>query len=150
MGDCMKSGILTAGMFAFCAAFFLSPVTAQPADDGSIAGIIGKRGTPGASAPQYNGLANDALRGTLPAIAKFANRSFGGAGLATRGAKEAQIYKDVAPSVVLIVLKDGIGSGTLINDKGEILTNWHVVKGVKEVGVIFKPADGQRPSEKDI
>jgi S1-C subfamily serine protease len=146
----MKSGFLSAGLFAFCAAFFLAPVTAQPVDDGSIAGILGQRGIPGASAPQFNGLANDDLRGALPAISKFANRSFGGAGLATRGAKEAQIYKDVAPSVVLILVKNGLGTGTLINDKGEILTNWHVVRDVKEVGVVFKPADGSKPSEKDI
>lgn len=146
----MKSGILTTGLFAFCAAFFLAPVTAQPVGDGSISGIIGKRGTPRADAPQYDGLANDELRGTLPAISKVTSRSFGGAGLATRGAKEAQIYRDVAPSVVLILVKDSLGTGTLINDKGEILTNWHVVKGAKEVGVLFKPADGQKPNEKDV
>jgi S1-C subfamily serine protease len=146
----MKSGLLGAGLFAFCAAFFLAPVTAQPVDDGSIAGIIGQRGTPRADAPQYDGLANDELRGTFPAISKVTSRSFGGAGLTTRGAKEAQIYKDVAPSVVLILLKDSLGTGTLINDKGEILTNWHVIKGAKEVGVLFKPADGQKPNEKDV
>lgn len=84
-----------AGLFAFCAAFFLSPVSAQPVDDSGIAGTIGQRGA-------------------LPTISKFANRSFGSAGLATRGAKEAQICKDVAPSVVLILVKDGIGSGTLV------------------------------------
>lgn len=45
----MKSGLFTAGLFAFCAAFLLAPVTAQPLDD---KGIIGKRGTPRASAPR--------------------------------------------------------------------------------------------------
>ncbi len=64
----------------------------------------------------------------------------------TRGAKEIRLFAGVSPSVVLIVAaKDSkpksitTGSGTVISGNGEILTNWHVVRGFREVGVIFKP-----------
>lgn len=57
----------------------------------------------------------------------------------TRGAKETQVYQQASPSVVLIVTKDGLGSGVLIDAEGRIVTNLHVVEGAKEVGVIFKP-----------
>ncbi len=82
MGDCMKSGILTAGMFAFCAAFFLAPVTAQPVDDGSLAGIIGKRGNPRAPA-RRNIMAWPTMTcaGRFRPFPGLASRSFGGVGL---------------------------------------------------------------------
>jgi S1-C subfamily serine protease len=68
-----------------------------------------------------------------------------------RGAKEAQIYKRYSSSVVLIVTRDGLGTGTLVNARGDILTNFHVVKGAKDVAVIFKPiVDGQKPNKADL
>ena len=75
----------------------------------------------------------------------------------TRSIRDAALFKSIAPSVVLIVTDDvsgkgrSIGSGTLINKNGEILTNAHVVGSNKEVAVIFKPAtDTQKISESDI
>jgi S1-C subfamily serine protease len=56
-----------------------------------------------------------------------------------RGTKEAKLYKSISQSVVLVVTNDGLGSGSLISARGEILTNWHVIKNFTEVGVIFKP-----------
>lgn len=68
-----------------------------------------------------------------------------------RGAKEAQIYKRHAKSVVLILTKDSLGTGTLISTNGDIITNFHVVKGFPEVGVIFKPVlDGQKIADADL
>lgn len=68
-----------------------------------------------------------------------------------RGAKEVQLYKKVSPSVVLVVAENGLGSGSLINSSGEILTNWHVIAGAKEVGVIFKPhSDARALSKADV
>ena len=117
-------------------------------------GILGKRGAGTAAAPQYSGLANDSLRTVVPGFSQFANTSYREGGLATRGAKEAQIYSDIAPSVVMILVKKdkgyGIGTGTLINADGTILTNWHVIQGTKDVAVLFKPASGEKPEEKDI
>ena len=38
-----------------------------------------------------------------------------------------------------MVTNDALGSGTYIGSN-LILTNWHVVEGVNEVGILFKPA----------
>jgi V8-like Glu-specific endopeptidase len=65
----------------------------------------------------------------------------------SRSAEDTYLFKKVAPSVVLIITKDkkgySTGTGTLINNDGTILTNYHVVGNNKQVGVFFKP-------EKDI
>lgn len=72
-------------------------------------------------------------------------------GVNTRSVQDAALFKKVAPSVVLIVTKDGLGSGTIIDSKGDILTNWHVIAGYSEVGVILKPVSNkQKISNSDI
>jgi S1-C subfamily serine protease len=58
----------------------------------------------------------------------------------TRGARDVTVFRDVAPAVVLIVTKDGLGSGSVV-ENGLILTNWHVIRGHRQVNVIFKPAN---------
>ena len=69
---------------------------------------------------------------------------------ATRNARDIAVYRDAAPAVVLVVVKDGFGSGSLLEDN-TILTNWHVVKGYRQVNVIFKPADPfRKPSDDDM
>ncbi|WP_297995199.1 S1C family serine protease [uncultured Clostridium sp.] len=81
----------------------------------------------------------------------------------------ADIYKKVAPAVVMISTKsiqsvngwfqqetEGMGSGFIINTDGYILTNYHVINGAKEVTVTL--SDGQEvtasvvnyDSDKDI
>jgi S1-C subfamily serine protease len=59
---------------------------------------------------------------------------------ATRGAAETRVYQKASPAVVLIVTRNGLGSGALISADGKILTNLHVVDDAEVVGVIFKPA----------
>jgi len=56
-----------------------------------------------------------------------------------RSIKDAMLFKSLAPSVVLIMTEDGLGSGSLISQDGRILTNKHVVGDAKKVGVFFKP-----------
>ena len=90
-----------------------------------------------APAPNVTGLAAAAALAapaakTLKAMPKVA-------GPATRGAAEADIYRRISPSVVLILNQEGLGSGSVIGDDGTILTNAHVVGSDKKVGVIFKP-----------
>ena len=57
----------------------------------------------------------------------------------TRGAREAQIYSSLSPAVVLVFTGEGLGSGSLLDKHGTILTNWHVIEGYETVRVIFKP-----------
>jgi S1-C subfamily serine protease len=67
-----------------------------------------------------------------------------------RGGVGARIFRDTAPGVVLVVADDGFGSGVIINQAGEILTNWHVVRGTKNIGVMLKPPAGQRLRPTDM
>ena len=59
----------------------------------------------------------------------------------------ANLFKKVADGVVLVLTNEGLGSGSLITAGGEILTNWHVVKGYSVVGVVFRPPQGTPLSE---
>lgn len=68
-----------------------------------------------------------------------------------RGAASIKIYRQASPAVVLVVTDDGIGSGSLLNTRGDIVTNWHVVAGYRHVGVVFKPVqEGIRITSKDL
>ena len=60
----------------------------------------------------------------------------------TRGKKEVALYKKASPAVVFVLTNSGaIGSGAIIDAKGSVVTNWHVVKDEPSVVVIFKPKD---------
>jgi S1-C subfamily serine protease len=68
----------------------------------------------------------------------------------TRGARDIAVYRDVAPAVVLVLTKDGFGTGSLLDNR-TILTSLHVVKGYRQVNVIFKPTDPfGKPSNDDL
>lgn len=65
----------------------------------------------------------------------------------------ASVYQAIQPSLVLIQVKapgadgkeeDGLGSGVVIDDRGDILTSLHVVAGATEIQITF--ADGTRSS----
>ena len=74
----------------------------------------------------------------------------------TRGDTGVSVFRQVSPSVVLVVtgnVKDdkvtdvGFGAGVIIEPSGYVLTNWHVITGY-EAGVIFlKPATGATPEK---
>ena len=67
----------------------------------------------------------------------------------TRGAQDISLFRNVAPSVVLIWTKDGaLGSGSLLKDN-TILTNRHVVGDEREVTVVFKPSDPSGKAKND-
>lgn len=58
----------------------------------------------------------------------------------TRGARDIAVYAQVSPSVVLIVTKEELGTGSVVTSDGDVLTNYHVVGSNKDVAVIFKPS----------
>lgn len=69
----------------------------------------------------------------------------------TRSAADAQVYRTVSPSVVMVVAGDSVGSGSVVRVFGDVLTNWHVVRGHTEVAIVFKPAtEGQIPGKDEI
>ena len=55
------------------------------------------------------------------------SRNVWAAPAATRSARGIAVYRAASPSVVLIVTEEAIGSGSLVDASGLILTNWHVV-----------------------
>ncbi len=65
----------------------------------------------------------------------------------TRGAKEVEVYRKAAPAVVYVRASErnseevSIGSGAIIDGKGHVITNWHVVENYPLVFVVFKPKD---------
>jgi S1-C subfamily serine protease len=67
-----------------------------------------------------------------------------------RGGLGARIFRDAAPGVVLVVVDDGSGAGVILNQAGQILTNWHVVRGAQNIGVMLKPPTGQRLRPTDM
>jgi len=84
-------------------------------------------------------------------LADVAQQKFSEVGASTRSAKDVEIYRSIGPSVVLIVTKDGLGSGSLIGTSGEVITNYHVVKGFSDVAVVFKPSvEGTEPTRDDM
>ena len=68
----------------------------------------------------------------------------------TRGPQDISLFREAAPSVVLIRTIGGFGSGSLLQDN-VILTNFHVVDNNREVTVIFKPTDPSgKPTEDEV
>lgn len=116
---------------------------------------MGERGAPVQEGAASN-FSPDQLRGIdsdVPTarLSKFATQRFSEPVANTRSAKDAEIYRTVSPLVVLILTKDGLGSGSLIDKNGYVITNYHVVKGYSAVAVIFKPTvEGMEPTRDDM
>lgn len=61
----------------------------------------------------------------------------------TRGEKNVQTYKKAVAATVLIRTDSGLGSGSVISDRGEVLTNWHVIQGANRITVYLRsPKEG--------
>ena len=60
------------------------------------------------------------------------------------------VFRTAAPGVVLIRADKSIGSGIVISQRGEVLTNWHVIEGAKDIAILMKPPVGQRLSPSDV
>ncbi len=88
---------------------------------------------------------------TAKSVTKYVGVKLADAPYSGRGRHESEIYRALSPSVVMVVTDSGLGSGAYIGNGDSVLTNWHVIKGFKKVGLVFKPpAEGSKPSEADI
>jgi S1-C subfamily serine protease len=68
----------------------------------------------------------------------------------SRGPGDQAMFNRFARSVVLIVTKETLGSGAVVARDGTIVTNAHVLRGQRTVGIILKPlAAGVVPREAD-
>ncbi len=89
------------------------------------------------------------ISGAKPSTVASLVANFKSEEISFRGAKEAGIFRNGAPAVVMVATDSGsIGSGSLISPAGEIITNWHVVEGEEQVSVVFFPAQAM-PSPED-
>ena len=95
---------------------------------------IPKNVMPPSTAPSVDAL-------SAPSIGRALGSLFKDSVPRTRGAPDVLLFKKAAPSVVLILRKDGaFGSGSLLNN-GNIISNRHVVGDDRQVTVVFKPSD---------
>ena len=61
-----------------------------------------------------------------------------------------EVYSSVASSVVKVLVNEKAGTGSIIESKGKILTNWHVVSGYRTVGIRFKPKNKMGISDQHV
>ena len=59
----------------------------------------------------------------------------------TRGSEGIAVYRRAAPAVVYVSAGKRAGSGAMLNDKGHVITNWHVVRNEPQAIVVLKPRD---------
>ena len=70
--------------------------------------------------------------------------------IATRGAQGEAIFKIVSPAVVAVIVgsinkdnkfdPEGLGTGAIVDPRGFVLTNWHVINGYPGGIVFLKPS----------
>lgn len=71
--------------------------------------------------------------------------------VATRSGTGARVFRAASPAVVLVLAdRGGLGSGVIINDRGQIITNQHVVGTSQRVGVVLKPQSGEQIKPNDV
>lgn len=68
----------------------------------------------------------------------------------TRGTRGVSVFRAASPAVVVIVVgsvkndnfdPEGMGSGAIIDPRGYVLTNWHVIKDYSGAVVFLKPTN---------
>ena len=68
----------------------------------------------------------------------------------TRGAQGESIFRSVSPAVVAVVVgsinkddnfdPEGLGTGAIVDARGYVLTNWHVINGYRGAIIFLKPS----------
>jgi S1-C subfamily serine protease len=142
--DCLlrRHVIVAIGFAAACQSAAAQQPLQMPAPELSTPGVEQKSSlaVPSISSTAFTGLRR----------AEALTMRFGDAVPRTRGAQDIALFRDDAPSVVLIMTKAALGSGSLLPDN-VILTNFHVIDHKKEVTVVFKPSDPNgKPTEDEV
>lgn len=78
------------------------------------------------------------------AVAQYHDR------ILTRGAQGEAIFRSVSPAVVAVIVgsinkdndfdPEGLGTGAIVDSRGYVLTNWHVINGYRGALVFLKPS----------
>lgn len=142
----MKSAVSAFGFFVLLGSTAVAQIAYPPSNFSTKMEISG---TPAPQSKFPSSINLDGFTNDIPtnALSKLAQNPISEATGPTRSAKDAQIYRTISPSVVLVVNKEGIGSGSLVSAAGDILTNWHVVNGYSYVAIVFKPSvEGREPT----
>jgi len=92
------------------------------------------------------GLNDNGNGGTTRTVVSIAQPAAAASGAGAAGLQNAfeQTIRNVSPSVVQIETNEGLGSGIVFDDKGDIVTNNHVVGSAKSFQVTL--SDGSRHS----
>jgi S1-C subfamily serine protease len=74
----------------------------------------------------------------------------------TRGSRGITIFRQASPGVVLVTVGRvangqfeplGLGTGAVVDSRGYVLTNWHVINGYSNALLFFKPFGGAEPMD---
>jgi len=96
------------------------------------------------------------LERTLPE--QTLERFFAAPSLVFRGvpSRASAVYRERVNGVVLIASTNTVGTGVVVSEQGDIVTNEHIVRnahkarGDEWVAVWFKPSDGVRPAKSNF
>lgn len=77
---------------------------------------------------------------SLDGMGQLIRGAVGQSKITARGAQEISVFRQAAPAVVLVMTKEGLGSGVIL-ENGSVVTNRHVVEGFGTVQLFFKPDD---------
>ncbi len=68
----------------------------------------------------------------------------------TRGAQGEAVFRSVSPAVVAVIVgsvnkddnfdPEGLGTGVIVDARGYVLTNWHVINGYRGAIIFLKPS----------
>jgi hypothetical protein len=61
-----------------------------------------------------------------------------------------EVVKKVERSTVQIDTDRGFGSGVIVDERGWIITNFHVIEGAKSAKVRFRPGDGKEGQSQEV
>lgn len=79
--------------------------------------------------------------------------------VSTRGASGITVFKAVSPAVVVVVVgsvkddkfdPEGMGTGAIIDARGYVLTNWHVIKDHPDAVIFLKPANSSELAHAEV